>query len=82
MADKAERYASYVICAAGAAAGGYLIIKYALPVALPFIIAWGIGSAVSPAADYISRRTRIPRRVSGGFVAVFLFILLIIFMME
>lgn len=78
MADKAERYASYVICAAGAAAGGYLIIKYALPVALPFIIAWGIGSAVSPAADYISRHTSIPRRVSGGFVAVFLFILLVV----
>lgn len=77
MAGKAERYASYVICAAGAVGGGYLIIKYALPIALPFIIAWGIGCAVAPAADFLAARTRLPRRVTGGFVAAFMLIFLV-----
>lgn len=76
MACKAERYASYVICAAGAVGGGYLTVKYALPIALPFILAWGIGSAVSPAADHLTARTGIPRRVTGGFVAAFMLIVL------
>lgn len=76
MAGKAERYASFVICAAGAVGGGYLIVKYALPIALPFIVAWGIGSAVAPAADFLAARTRLPRYLTGGFVAAFVLIFL------
>lgn len=76
MAFKAERCASYVICAAGAVGFGYITVKYALPIALPFILAWGIGSAVTPAADFLAARTGISRRVTGGFVAAFILIVL------
>lgn len=58
------------LVAAGAAA---LLVRYALPIVLPFLIAWGMGAVIHPLAERFSRRTRLPM---GLCAAVLLLLLL------
>ncbi len=56
-------------------AGGvllYLFFQYALPLLLPFLVAYAISWAVRPIASKLSRRTRIPR---GVLAVVFLLLI-------
>lgn len=55
--------------------GAYLLIRYALGIFLPFLIAWGVGMIVHPTATQISRRLHLPR---GLCAAVLMLILLLL----
>lgn len=58
-----------------ALAGAWLLMRYAVGILLPFLIAWGLGAMVYPAAARISKRTRLPR---GLCAAVLLLLLLVL----
>ena len=53
--------AAQLICAATGLAAAYFAVKYLLCALLPFLIAWGVALAVSPAASWLSGRTHTPR---------------------
>ena len=55
--------AARVICAAGAAAGIFLLLRFALPLLAPFLAAWGIALLLHPLAEKMSHHTHIPRRL-------------------
>ena len=63
--DKLIRYAAITVTAAGATVGLYLALKYALPIFLPFIVAFFIGLTVKKPAEYISEKTKLPRAFVG-----------------
>ena len=56
---------------------GFVGIKYVLPIALPFIIAWGIAFAVRRPADFIARKTKISHKFWRPFIAILLILSLI-----
>lgn len=53
--------AAQLICATIGLAAAYFAVKYLLGALLPFLIAWGVALAVSPAAAWLSRWTHMPR---------------------
>ena len=55
--------------------GVWVFFRYALGILLPFLIAWGLGMLVYPAAIALHRRTRLPR---GLCAAVLLLLLLVL----
>ena len=55
---------------------GYLIIKYALGVLLPFVIAYFISLVISPAVRYLSKKMRLPRRLVAAVLVIFILFLL------
>ncbi len=55
--------------------GGYLTLRYLLPVALPFLISWALALALRPLNAYLSRRLHLPLRlVSVVTVLIALFL--------
>ena len=53
--------AAAVICIAAAAFALWLAFRYALGIALPFLLAWLLSRAVKPLAATLALRTKIPR---------------------
>lgn len=66
-----------VICIAGGAAALYLFVRFALPIVLPFLIAWGIALSVCPIAERIARRTHASPRICRVLCTVLLFLFLL-----
>lgn len=62
------RWGAYVTVAA---AGGYLAVRYLLPVLFPFIIGLGIAALVQRPANALSRRTRLPHKPAAVLVFFF-----------
>ena len=56
---------------------GYIGIRYVLPILLPFLIAWGIAFAVRRPADFLSRKTKISKKILRPLVAILLILSLI-----
>ena len=56
------RWASVLVCVAIGALLAYLAVQYLLPVALPFLLAWGLALLLRPLNCYLERRFGIPRR--------------------
>lgn len=63
MERKWETRAAIVICAAAGVAAVLLGVRLLFGVLLPFVLAWGLSLVVSPAANALSKRTRVPRKV-------------------
>lgn len=61
--EKLSLYADLVICLVGASLLLYLLARYALPLFLPFLIAWGAAFAVRPLAEGVARRTHLSARL-------------------
>ncbi len=61
--SKAVRWAAEVICVGGVFAGIWLAVKFALPLAAPFLIAWALALLIDPLAEKMRLHTRIPRRI-------------------
>ena len=57
-----ERLAAIVICGAASGVLLYLAFRYALPLLLPFLVAWLFSLAVRPMAERISKQFRIPKK--------------------
>ncbi len=63
MKRKWETRAAMVICAAAGVAAVLLGVRLLFGVLLPFVLAWGLSLAVSPAANALAGKTRVPRKV-------------------
>lgn len=63
-----NRTAAVFICLVGGTVFVYLLFKYALAPAMPFLLAWVTALAIRPAAAYVSRRTKIPLRIVSAFL--------------
>lgn len=63
--------------------GGYLAIRYLLPILLPFLIGGALAFTAEPAVNFLSSRLRLPRGVAAGigvtmtFCALLTFVLLL-----
>lgn len=66
-----QRLASQLICAAIGLAAAYLAVKYLLGALLPFLLAWGVGLIVSPAARWLADKSGLPRGVWVAIILVF-----------
>lgn len=75
--EKIRLFADLTVCALGAAAGAYLVLRYALPVLVPFLFAWGIAFVVRPPAAACARHTSVPRRVWQVIFALLVLLLLV-----
>lgn len=60
--------AARLVCLAIVTLGAYLCLKYLFGYILPFLVAWGAGALVRPAARELNRRTRIPIRACAFFM--------------
>ena len=75
--EKLRKLAYTAVVAAGALGVGFVLIKYALPVSLPFLIAWAIACIMCPPARFISSKTKIPERVTRPALTVLSLLLLL-----
>ncbi len=66
------RGAAAVICLCAGALGVWLAFRYALGVALPFLLAWLLSKAIKPLIDRICARVKLPRGVVSGTLVVLL----------
>ncbi len=76
------RRAATLVLALGSVFAVWLAMKYALPVALPIIVAWGFGSLVLPLSERLSKRAKVPASVCSILLILLfttLFALIIIF---
>lgn len=70
--DKWKYYATVSVCVLSVGVIVYLLFRYALPIFIPFLIAFAIGAIVSPVASRLSEKTKIPRAVWGVFLTLLL----------
>lgn len=56
--------------------GIFLIIKYALGIFLPFIIAWGLAILIKPIAHKVSVALKIPRKLCSAILTILLIAIL------
>jgi sporulation integral membrane protein YtvI len=66
-----ERVSAIFVCILSGGALSYLLFRYALPLILPFLLAYAVSALVRPIANKLARRTRLPR----GLCAVLLLLL-------
>ena len=70
MNERKLRLGVYItVLLLGGGAVVYLFLKHALGALLPFLIAWAVAFATRPAAEFISERVRIPKRVLRALLA-------------
>ena len=70
-----ERRAAILITVILGGAVAYLALRFALPVLLPFLVAWVLSMAVRPIAERLERHTGISRRVFAVFLLLLLLML-------
>ncbi len=74
--QKTLRRAAWVICAAGGVVGGWVAIRFILPLAAPFLIAWLLALFLDPLAEKMKERTHIPRRLCAVILLTLTLLLL------
>lgn len=67
-----QRGAGMVVCFAAAVAVFWLLFRYALWVALPFLVAYLLSRLIKPIVARICRRGRIPRSLVAGALVILL----------
>ena len=65
-----KKGAAAVICTAAGVLLLWLAFRYALGIALPFLLAWALSGAVKPLVNRICRRGRIPRSVCAAGLVI------------
>lgn len=66
--QKWQRRAAVIICIAAAVAVVWLAVKYLLWAVLPFVIAWLVALAVTPAAKWIAKKSGLPRKLCAVII--------------
>lgn len=66
-----------IIGAVGVILIAWGMLKFALPVLSPFIVALMIGEIVSPIADRVAKRTGLPRWLVGAFIMILAIIVIL-----
>lgn len=67
--EKLEIYAHLTLTVIGVALAVLIILRYLFLPALPFFIAWAVAFAVRPAAVFLSRKCRLPRKATSAILA-------------
>ena len=67
--EKLQAYAHLTITAAGVAVVAFILLRYLFLPLLPFLIAWGVAFIVRPAALFISKKCKLPRRLVSALLA-------------
>ena len=67
--EKLQAYAHLTITALGVAVVSFIAVRYLFLPLLPFFIAWGVAFVVRPAALFISKKLRLPRRLVSALLA-------------
>ncbi len=57
--------------------GGYLFVRYAAGILLPFVLAWGLGLIIHPVAERLSARTRLPKKLCAVVLLLLLLSLIV-----
>ena len=68
-----ERVAAILICVLSGGAVVYLIFRYALPLVLPFLVAYAVSCLVRPTANKIASRTHLPRGMCASVLLLLVF---------
>ena len=68
-----ERISAILICILSGGAVGYLAFRYALPLLLPFLVAYAVSSLVRPVANKIASRTHLPRGLCATVLLLLVF---------
>lgn len=69
------KWASVLLVIALGGAFAYLAVRYLLPVAIPFLLAWGVAIFLRPVNHYLHKKLRLPLRLVA-FLTVLLTLLL------
>ena len=67
--EKLQVYAHLTITALGVAVVAFIVVRYLFLPLLPFFIAWGVAFVVRPAALFISKKLKLPRRLVSALLA-------------
>ncbi|MBQ8689044.1 MAG: sporulation integral membrane protein YtvI [Clostridia bacterium] len=67
--ERIEYYAHLTVTVIGVALAAFLVIRYLFVPVLPFLIAWGVAFLVRPAAAYLSRKIRLPKKIISATLA-------------
>lgn len=67
-----ELFAHVALLIVASIALGYVLIKYALPVILPFLLAWGIAFMTRPPARFLHKKIKISEKISRPVLALIL----------
>ena len=67
--EKLQAYAHLTITALGVAVVAFIAVRYLFLPLLPFFIAWGVAFVVRPAALFLSRKLKLPRRLVSALLA-------------
>ncbi len=65
-----QKGAAAVICTAAGVLLLWLTFRYALGIALPFLLAWALSGAVKPLVNRICRRGRFPRSICAASLVI------------
>ena len=68
-----RRAANITIIVAGAVLAVWIFFRYAISALLPFLLAAVISALVSPVSDWISKKTRVPKKLMSAVVLILLF---------
>ena len=67
--EKLQAYAHLTITALGVAVVAFIVVRYLFLPLLPFFIAWGVAFVIRPAALFISKKLKLPRRLVSALLA-------------
>ncbi len=71
-----RRAANITVIVAGAVLAAWVFFRYALSALLPFLLAAVIAALVSPVSEWISKKTKIPKKLTSAVVLILLFSLM------
>ena len=71
-----RRAANITVVVAGVVLAAWIFLRYALSALLPFLLAAVISSLVSPVSAWITKKTKIPKRLTSAVVLILIFSLI------
>ena len=75
--EKLFRLVAIMLLVIGGAIIAFLSVKYVLPIALPFLIGWGIALIVRPLGRKVEASLRMSRRLATPLIAIILLVVLL-----
>ena len=71
-----RRAANITIIVAGVVLAAWIFLRYTVSALMPFLLAAVISALVSPMSEWISKKTRIPKKLTSAVVLILLFSLI------
>ena len=67
--EKLSTYAHLTITVAGVVVVAFILVRYLFLPLLPFFIAWGVAFIVRPPSVFLSKKTKLPKRIVSAVLA-------------